>query len=221
LGGGRTKLRLVGPSGHGRTAHLANGMVYRPASGTITVTADLWVDEMGSYSTDAAIDAYVSAETPTDEQTAAYLAAVQKGWAGKTATALGPGSGMNWLTATFGASVNATVGAPSPVAAPTTNGSEAGPATAGVSILNDGAVTTDSAATPNPPVGQAVFVIGPDSAHCSRTNNHSAIVNIHAIPGTNAIHPGVVTGRSAGLGSSPAVRTLAAIAQLRIVCPPQ
>ena len=220
LGGGKTKIRLVGPGAHGATAMITNGMVYRPNAGTITVTADLWVDESGSYST-----ATDDGETPAGPSTAS----IQKGWAGKTASALGSGSRENWLNATFSASVKAAVGAPSLVAAPTNDGTEAGDETAGVSQLNSGAVTTRAAEgdTPAAPVGKAVFLIGPDSAYCSRDNDHTAVVNIAATPvaadpatGVNAIHPPIATGEDAGLGRSSAVATFAQIAELRVVCPP-
>ena len=209
LGGGRTKIRLTGPGSFGSTATITNGMVYRPEAGTVTVTADLWVDESGSYST--ALD-NADSDGPS-------TASIQKGWAGKTASAQGPGSGTNWLTATFGASVDAAMGAPVTVPA---DGSDE---VAGVTVTNTGdtAITPPGATDPNP-VGQAVFTIAPDSSYCSRTANHTAVVNIRAVPGaadTNNIHPPVAVGRAAGLGTSSAVATLAAITQLRIVCPPR
>ena len=204
LGGGRTKIRLTGPGAHGATATITNGMVYRPNAGTITVSADLWVDESGSYSTDT---------SGTDS--APSVASIQQGWAGKTASAQGAGSGTNWLNATFGASVAAAVGAPIPVA------DDGSAATAGVTQTNTGAVaiTPPGATDPNP-VGQAVFTVGPDSAYCSRTNNHTAVVNIAATPLTTTIHPAIATGEDAGLGRSSAVAAFAAITQLRVVCPP-
>ncbi|MCY3930830.1 MAG: hypothetical protein OXH70_03855 [Acidobacteria bacterium] len=214
LGGGRTKIRLTGPGSFGSSATITNGMVYRPNAGTVTVTADLWVDESGSYSTDEALTVFAGADDPTPEQTANYLAAVRKGWAGKTASALGPGSGTNWLTATFGASIAAAVGAPIVVAA------GADPV-AGVTLANNGSTPTNPDATTPNPVGQAVFTIGPNSSYCSKTNNNTAVLNVAAIDGANMIHPGVVRGRRAGLGSSRAVQGFAAIAQLRIVCPPR
>ena len=214
LGGGRTKIRLTGPGSFGSSATITNGMVYRPNAGTVTVTADLWVDESGSYSTDEALTVFAGADDPTPEQTANYLAAVRKGWAGKTASALGPGSGTNWLTATFGASIAAAVGAPITVAA-------GGEPVAGVTLANNGSTPTNPDATTPNPVGQAVFTIGPNSSYCSKTNNNTAVLNVAAIDGANMIHPGVVRGRRAGLGSSRAVQGFAAIAQLRIVCPPR
>jgi len=206
LGGGRTKIRLLGPGSFGGTSMITNGMVYRPRSGTVTVTADLWVDESGSYST--AVD--------NDDSDGPSNASIQKGWAGKTASALGEGSGTNWLTATFVASVAAAVGNPTTVPA---DGSDD---VAGVTQTNTGgtAITPEGATTPNP-VGQAVLTIGPDSAYCSKTNDNAALVNILAVPGTNAIHPPVATGRAAGLGSSTALASFAAVTQLRIVCPPR
>ena len=234
LGGGRTSIRLIGPGSHGATMAITNGMVYRPNAGTITVSADLWVDESGSYSID---------ESGTNG--APSTASIQKGWAGKTAVpgTGSRGSGENWLGATFGASVNATVGAPNVVAPPATDGSFAGAATAGVSQLNTGAVsiapdrtTGGDSPQPNPaPVGVGVFTIGPDSAYCSRDNNHTAVVNIAATPtatptdltsgdtppeNTNRLHPAIATGEDAGLGRSSRVAAFAAITQLRVVCPP-
>ena len=192
LGGGKTKIRLVGPGAHGATAMITNGMVYRPAAGSITVTADLWVDESGSYSTGTSgADSAPSAEE------------VQLGWAGKTASALGSGSGTNWLAATFIASVNATVGAPVTITS--------GTPVAGVDVTDAGSGST--------PAGQATLTIAPDSNYCSRNANHTAVVNILAVPGTNAIHPPVAVGRAAGFTSS-ALATVGAATQLRVVCPP-
>ena len=200
LGGGRTKIRLIGPGAHGATMTITNGMVYRPSAGTVTVSADLWVDESGSFST----------ATDNADGTGPSAASIQKGWAGKTASAQGAGSGANWLTATFGASVEAAVGVPEEVP------DDGSSAVAGVTVTNTGATAIDAN-----PVGQAVFTIGPDSAYCSRTNDHTAVVNIAATPGTNAIHPAVATGADAGLGRSSAVAAFAQMTQLRVVCPPR
>ncbi|MYD87506.1 MAG: hypothetical protein F4Y14_15795 [Acidobacteria bacterium] len=209
LGGGGTKIRLVGPGAHGSTAMITNGMVYRPNAGTITVTADLWVDESGAYSTDEAITTYLAAETPDDAQTLAYRNAIQKGWAGKTATAQGAGSGENWLTATFTASVEAAVGTPVTVPA---DGSDD---VAGVTLTNTGTTTTrtGTGGAADAPLGKAVFTIGTDTAYCSRTANHTAVLNVLATEGTNAIHPPVSKLRRP-------LQAYAAAVQLRIVCPP-
>ena len=196
LGGGRTKIRLVGPGAFGSSAMITDGMVYRPAAGTVTVTADLWVDESGSYS------------IATDNQAgdAPTVASIRKGWAGR--------GSENWLTATFAATANATVG--NPVALPS----------AGVTLANNGGTSTnpdrrDAQDQSNPPpVGQAVLTIAPDPNYCSKTNNHTAVINITATPGDNAIHPAVATGKDAGLGSASWAADLAAITQLRVVCPP-
>ena len=51
LGGGGTKVRVLGPAAHGRTGVITGGMVTRPAVGELALTADLWVDESGSYNT--------------------------------------------------------------------------------------------------------------------------------------------------------------------------
>ena len=98
LGAGKTKIRLVGPGAYGARAMITNGMVYRPTVGDITVTADLWVDEMGSYTT-------------TDSNDGGYAAAVRKGWIGKTARGQGDHN-TNWLTATFAGSLGQAVGDP-------------------------------------------------------------------------------------------------------------
>ena len=203
LGNGRTTIRLVGPGSFGSSATITNGMVYRPNSGTVTVTADLWLNETGSYTTDT-----------SGADSAPAVAEIQKGWAGKTATAQGSGSGENWLTATFSLSVNATVGAPTILTANSA-------AVAGVILTNIGDTSTTTGRTGgDAPVGKAVFTVGPDSAYCSRTNNHTAVVNVAAIPGTNLVHPAVAVGRNAGLGTSSDLATVAALTQLRIVCPP-
>ena len=192
LGGGRTKIRLVGPGSFGSQAAITNGMVYRPEAGTVTVTADLWVDESGSYATGATPDA----------------AAIQKGWIGKAAPA------TNWLTATFSASVEATVGTPTDVPADDPDTADEVENVAGVSVINDG---TDSE-----PAGQATFRILPDGNYCSQNANHTAVVNISAevAEGGNAIHPSVATGRAAGFTAA-ADAMVAQRTQLRVVCPPR
>ena len=207
LGGGRTKIRLIGPGAHGSRSMITNGMVYRPSGGTITVTADLWVDESGSYSTNA------------DSTSPTYVADIQKGWPGKTATATSSGRGENWLTATFGLQVAQAVGQAPPLALNTPTG--------GVTLTNIGDTSTTSGRTGgDAPVGQAVFTIGGDSSYCSSSNNHTATINIFATPAApgatpgNSIHPPVATGEDAGLGRSSAVASFAAITQLRVVCPP-
>ncbi|MYA08285.1 MAG: hypothetical protein F4060_15255 [Holophagales bacterium] len=81
LGGGGTKIRLTGPTAHGRTGMITSGVVTRPATGDMTIMADLWVDESGSYST-------------ADPITPAL------GWAGKD------DAGTNWLSTTFTVTVD-------------------------------------------------------------------------------------------------------------------
>ena len=206
LGGGRTKIRLIGPGQFGSSTTITNGMVYRPNAGTITVKADLWLDEMGSYST-ATDNAGGDGPTP---------AAIQKGWAGKTASAQGAGSGENWLTATFGLSVAAAIGTPTVV--PVDGSADV----AGVTLTNIGDTSTTSGRTGgDAPVGQAVFTIGPDSNYCSRTANNTALVNVAATPGANLVHPPVATGEAAGLGRSSALAAFAQVTQLKVVCPPR
>lgn len=92
LGGGATKIRLLGPGAYDGRATIANGSVTRPVAGEITVTADLWVDETGSYSTDTSSNGGPSAE------------AIRKGWAGTTASGQ-TDHDSNWLTATFSLSL--------------------------------------------------------------------------------------------------------------------
>ncbi len=87
LGGGGTKIRLTGPAAHGRTGMIGDA-VTRPATGEpLMLKADLWLDETGSYSTNA-----------DGENGAPTAPSIRKGWAGKTASGRGPGDGMNWLT---------------------------------------------------------------------------------------------------------------------------
>ena len=61
----------------------------RPAAGTIEVSADLWLNESGSYSTDT----NGADGTPTDES-------MRKGWVDTTASGQADHR-ANWLTATF------------------------------------------------------------------------------------------------------------------------
>ena len=97
LGNGGTKIRLSG-SERGRATMLAPGVRLERPFGTATysITADLWLNESGSYST-----ADLSAAD------AAAAAAIQLGWLGKTP------AGTNWLDATWTASVSG-VGTPVP-----------------------------------------------------------------------------------------------------------
>ena len=76
LGNGGTKIRLVGPAAYGRTGHLTSGTVTRNASGNVAVSADLWVNESGSYATGV---------TPDPAH----------GWIGRET------GNMNWLDATW------------------------------------------------------------------------------------------------------------------------
>ena len=94
LGAGKTKIRLIGPGAYGARATITNGMVYRPNSGTVTVTADLWQDESGSYTT-----------VSSDDN--AYGTGVRKGWLGTTHTGLSDHN-TNWLNATFAATLSST-----------------------------------------------------------------------------------------------------------------
>ena len=82
---------------------------------------------------------------------------------------------------------------------------------AGITLTATGAAST--------PTGQATFTIAPDTAYCSRTANHTAVLNVVATPGTNAVHPPVAVGRAAGFTAS-ALAGVTQIVQLRVVCPP-
>ncbi len=83
LGDGGTKIRLVSPNANfGRGGMITDGMVTRPATGSAaTITADLWVNESGSFSMD-------TDDTPPDH-----------GWAGKDAD--NDKAQNNWIDATF------------------------------------------------------------------------------------------------------------------------
>ncbi len=198
LGGGRTKIRLQGPGAYGGTSMITTGMVTRPTSGSITVLADLWVDESGSYSTDTSGDG----STPSAES-------IRKGWIGKTAAGQ-TDHGENWLTATFAASVGGVAG--------TQNVITSGTPEAGVDVANNGS----TARTGQTAAGQAELTIAADSTYCPAKGTQTpATVTIAATPGTNAIHPSVAVGRAAGLGSQSSLQSFAAIAQLRVVCAPQ
>ena len=90
LGNGGTKIRLSG-SERGRATMLAPGvMLERPfGAAEYSITADLWLNESGSYST---------ADLSAADATA--VAAIQLGWLGKNP------AGTNWLAATWSASVS-------------------------------------------------------------------------------------------------------------------
>ena len=191
LGGGGTKIRLVGPGAYGARAAVATGMVTRPTTGSITVTADLWVDESGSYSTNAAGTGGV----PTAD-------AVRKGWAGTTAAGQSDHE-ANWLDTTFTVSLSSE----DPQA-----GDLAG---AGVALTEAGQNST--------PPGQATITIAASADYCPATGpRHTATIDVAAVPGdvnTNEVHPPVATGEAAGF-TEPALATVAAVTQLRIVCAP-
>lgn len=102
LGDGGTRIRLQGPGANNRVQDIADGMVTRPVSGSIEVTADLWVNKTGSYSTDTS----GSSGGPSE-------ASVRKGWLGKTSSSTQSDHETNWLTATLRGSIEAAVSAPS------------------------------------------------------------------------------------------------------------
>ena len=97
LGNGGTKIRVLGTDHLGRPGQITTGMVTRPVSGSVTISADLWLNETGSYSTDT-----------SGANGAASAAGVQLGWVGKAGA-----TGTNWLAATWAATVGA-IGAPAP-----------------------------------------------------------------------------------------------------------
>ena len=201
LGGGRTKIRLQGPGAYGGSSMITTGMVTRPTSGSITVLADLWVDESGSYSTDTSGDAG-----------APSAASIRKGWAGKTAAGQ-PDHGQNWLTATFVASVGGVAGTQDVITS--------GNPVAGVDVANAGD-TVRSGVTGRTANGQAELTIAANSTFCPAKGTQTpATITIAATPGTNAIHPSVAVGRAAGLGTQTALQGFAAITQLQVVCAPQ
>lgn len=188
LGGGGTKIRLVGPGAYGARAAVATGMVTRPTTGSITVTADLWLDESGSYTT-----------TASDAGT--FGADLRRGWVGRTAAGQSDHD-QNWLGATFTVTLDS--GDPQ-------TGDLAG---AGVEVAETGSGST--------PTGQASITISSSSDYCPSSAGdprHTATLNVAATPGTNAIHPPVATGEAAGF-TEPALATVAAVTQLRIVCAP-
>ncbi len=84
MGNGGTKIRLAGTDRYGLPTMLMNGArLLRPVGDTTyTITADLWLNESGSYST---------ATPPVPAL----------GWIGKGGTA-----GTNWLDATWGATIS-------------------------------------------------------------------------------------------------------------------
>ena len=193
LGNGGTKIRLQGPAAYGRSGTISGGVVTRPAIGEpLMVTADLWVnDESGSYSTDMSNNGGPSAS------------AIQKGWAGKTASALGAGAGDNWLT-DVAWSVDLHGGTPL-----------ANASGAGVTFADDGSVD-----------GQATISIAQSDSYCPATGAQtSATVIIAAAPapgtsGENMIHPPL---RVFSAGNAPATVLIGkhAGAQLTIMCPPR
>ena len=226
LGGGRTKIRLIGPGSYGAKAEIKNGMVYRPTSGIIEITADLWVDEAGSYATGTAVSNYFNGladnddNTPSASEVTAYRAALQKGWFGKDRLANGrSGAGTNWLTATFGLSLvgDGTKAGNAAAAGLAVNADDFG--TGGNDVTTDDTANNGSGSTP---AGQATIVVAANGTYCpSRGTQHTATVNIYAIPGANEVHPSVAIGKAAGLGSSSSVAALAAITQLKVVCAPR
>ena len=189
LGGGRTKIRLIGPGQYNSRGPITTGTVTRPTSGEITVNADLWVDESGSYTT----------STDTGD---ALGVARRKGWIGKTHTGLSDHN-TNWLDATFSVTLH-------------TGDPQAGDLAGAGVVLTD----TGSGSTPS---GQATITISASGDYCPSSASdpqHTATLNIAAVPGTNAIHPPLATGRAAGYTAS-SLATVTHLTQLRIVCAPR
>ena len=196
LGGGRTKIRLIGPGAFNSRTVITTGTVTRPTTGVITVNADLWVDESGSYSTD------------TSDGGGPSEASTRKGWVGKTAEGQSDHD-ANWLSATFEAGIVAS-------GATSVSNAAAMVSIAGGTFDGDSEADNGSGSTP---AGQATIVIGASEDYCPATGQqHTATIAITATPGANAIQPPVATGRSAGLGSSEARAHVAAVTQLKVVC---
>ncbi|MYK88963.1 MAG: hypothetical protein F4018_11845 [Acidobacteria bacterium] len=216
LGGGGTKVRLQGPGRYGGLTDLTGGMVTRnnAGGGNVTIYADLWLDESGSYTT-----ATAPASGASDADITAYNQAIQKGWAGKTATAQGAGSGTNWLTDVAWAAVlhGATPGASA--------------STAGVTVAD---ANTGASATATPDA-QAEITIAPSSSYCptrAGSRQTTATVLILAFPGgtdldgadgdlpalpddvggVNQIHPALATDKDDGYH---------AVASITVGCPPR
>ena len=221
LGAGRTKVRLLGPGSHGSRAIVTNGMVYRPTSGSLTVTADLWLDANGGYTTDVYNPA--NPASPTADEVADYTEAIRKGWDGKT-TSGQRDYDKNWLDATFVVSVGGTgVVSDSTLAA-------AGASAAGITLTNTGSTVltgnsftpgTNDQRSPKSFVGQALVTIEADDTYCpAKGTQYPTTITVLANPGTNAVFPQVATGKDAGFTSS-SLASFAALAQLRIACAPR
>ncbi len=196
LGAGGTTMRLMGPRVYGGVELITNGMVYRPRAGTIEVTADLWVDETGSFST--ATDGVGGGPS---------AASLRLGWFGTE-----PPNHTNWLVGTFSVSVDTGAG-PMELSIP----GDGGAAVAGITLTNAG----DSALPGIPGEGRALLTIAPDSDYCSATANQTAVVTMSVTPKDGFPQlPPVATGAAAGLGTSTAMSTFAAVEQIKLVCPP-
>ena len=199
LGGGGTKIRLRGPAAYNSRGTITNGMVTRPSSGTITVNADLWVDESGSYSTGT---------TPT------------LGWAGKVR------AGNNWLDTRFAVSMaNTPVGVAGDAALIAAGVS----ITPGNLVVGNAELDSQADnGGGSDPLGQATIVIAASGSYCPTSatgTQSSAIVDIlahHTVGGNR--NPNNLAPRPSALaredGNSP-LRFFTAHTQLTIMCPPR
>jgi hypothetical protein len=114
---------------------VTGGMVTRPVSGQVEVSADLWLNESGSFSTDTS----GANSTPT-------TASIQAGWLGKGED--------NWLNASWAATV-AAVGTPVPPVAAThgvdvTDGTASSPAGQTTITITPNSDYCPTSGTPHP-----------------------------------------------------------------------
>ena len=186
LGDGRTEIRLLGPGANDSRQRITTGTVARPASGSLTVTADLWVNETGSFSTDA-----------SGANGAPGAESVRKGWLGKTAAGQSDHN-ANWLTATFSATVTSAGSTPPALAevgvALTNNGSgsdPAGQATFTISASESHCPETgsqhtaslDIAATPGENAIQPAIATGKDAGlgEAPEVQNYAAVTRLKIV----------------------------------------
>ena len=103
LGNGGAKVRIIGTDHLGREVMITSQTISRPVgSASVTLMADLWHNESGSYSTDT-----------SGTGGAPSTASIQAGWPGKGED--------NWLAATWAGTVGGNPGT-APAAAATTHG---------------------------------------------------------------------------------------------------
>ncbi len=193
LGGGKTKIRLIGPGAYNSRGMITTGMVTRPSVGSITVNADLWVDESGSYSTDT-----------SGANSAPSADSIRKGWIGKTAVGQSDHN-ANWLTSTWTIALDS--GDPQ-------TGDTAG---AGVELTeNGGSGVGDGQAT-------ITVSANGDYCPAKGTQYTATIhvIAVPSSGGdADDIHPAVAVGRAAGFAASTQA-TFGAATGLRVVCAPR